>query len=36
MLDTRSTWAGNYTYQAARRYDPATLEQLQERVSQAR
>jgi xylitol oxidase len=36
MLDTRSNWAGNYTYQATRRHDPETLEQLQERVRQAR
>lgn len=35
MIENRSNWAGNYTYQAARLHYPETVEQVQELVSRA-
>ena len=35
MLENRRNWAGNYTYSAARRHAPETVEQLQELVSRS-
>lgn len=35
MIENPSTWAGNYTYRAARFYQPETLEEVQELVGRS-